>query len=199
MVVGQTPKKLDRLTRLRGSRGLVIAQALIRHYFEPVPTGSGKTSRVHRRREPRNSIVIPSAVAPKAVERVLVSIVRVALERRCRTMGKGMGDDEYWFAPDYSIEPRAAVGKLALGADVEPICPARAFVLRKDYSFTDVDDSHSTGGNARLRPSSPSLPWLRPQDRHIAPTCLMSVSLEISFSRTARDAATTGPAQLSQR
>src|SRR6266571_8152242 len=63
---------------------------------------------------------------------------------------------------------------------------------------TRFADSHSTGGNLRVIPSSVILPCRWPHDRQIAPTCLISVSFDISFSRTASEPDTTGPLHLSQ-
>ena len=53
-------------------------------------------------------------------------------------------------------------------------------------------DSHSVGGKLRVRPGSVALLCRWPHDRQIAPTSLMSASLDISFSRTAIEPATTG-------
>jgi len=58
--------------------------------------------------------------------------------------------------------------------------------------------SHWTGKKWRAGACTLALYCRWPHDRHIAPTCLMSVSFDISFSRTASEPAMTGPVHWSQ-
>jgi len=58
--------------------------------------------------------------------------------------------------------------------------------------------SHWTGKKWRAGACAVVLFCRWPHDRHIAPTCLMSVSFDISFSRTASEPAMTGPVHWSQ-
>src|SRR5689334_18524266 len=60
-------------------------------------------------------------------------------------------------------------------------------------------ECHSIGGNCRVLPSSATLVCRCPHERQSAPIWLISVSLEISFSRVANEPATTGPWQLSHK
>jgi hypothetical protein len=57
--------------------------------------------------------------------------------------------------------------------------------------------SHGTGGKPRVTPGEVASLCLWPHDKQIAPTRWISVSSEISFSRTAVEPETTGPAHLS--
>ena len=58
--------------------------------------------------------------------------------------------------------------------------------------------SHETGGSCLIKLASPAIAWLWPQDKQLAPSSRISVSFDISFSRTATEARTTGPSHLSQ-
>src|ERR1700730_15412100 len=58
-------------------------------------------------------------------------------------------------------------------------------------------DSHCRGGKERVTPDAVALLCRWPQDTQIAPTPRMSVSFDISFSRTPIKPAMTGPAHLS--
>src|SRR5689334_15822324 len=57
----------------------------------------------------------------------------------------------------------------------------------------------SVGGKWRTNVDSVPTFCRRPQEMHIDPSCCFSVSREITLSRTASEAATTGPSHLSQR
>src|SRR5260370_40955574 len=65
-------------------------------------------------------------------------------------------------------------------------------------AFSDNHYSHSTGGNWLVVSGLIMCSCLLPQETQTAPIVLISVSLSISFSRTASQAVTTGPLHFSQ-
>ncbi len=68
---------------------------------------------------------------------------------------------------------------------------------RPKVAVITLSDSPCVCGKLRVMPDSVALLCRCPHDRKIAPTSRMSVSFDISFSRTAIKPATTGPQVLS--
>jgi hypothetical protein len=86
-----------------------------------------------------------------------------------------------------------------LGPELQAvIMPALGYAVVLRIALIDLLGSQSEGGKLRVMPGSVALLCRWPQVKQIAPTARMSVSFEISFSRTAIDPVTTGPAHWSQ-
>ncbi len=68
----------------------------------------------------------------------------------------------------------------------------------KCVTWLESTGVHSIGSRCRARAGAVASLCRRPHDRQIAPTCRISVSFDISFSRTASEPAMTGLAQPSQ-